>query len=391
MSRMPLGDLRVFLENHLNQSIVPFWLKHAIDPQGGINSCISDDGVILSYDKYMWSQLRAIWTFSALYNRIEKKQQYLGIARQIAAFAIKHGRDDQQRWVFAVTREGKPLIGHTSIYAGGFAILGFSELYRATGDRQYLEVALDTARRDRDRINSGESLPIAPYEIPPGLKTHGVSMMYSLAFQELAKDTGDPMWADEALKHAREVMDLYLQKDRKALVEYIKLDGSFDDSPPGRAVVPGHAIESMWFQIHQFEHLDMRDQSLRAIEAMRWHMELGWDKEYGGLFLGLDLDGKEPPYWKFADTKLWWPQTEALYGLLLAYSISREEWCLDWYWKMHEVAFKHYPVKEHGEWTQRLDRQFQPLKSVVALPVKDPFHLPRVLIFSIEVLRKMGV
>jgi len=387
---MTLGELRVFLEDHLNNDIVPFWLKHAIDPQGGLCSCISDQGVIHSHDKYMWSQLRAIWTFSALYNTIEKKPQYLDIAKQIAAFAMKHGRDEQKLWVFAVDRQGKHLIGHTSVYAGGFAILGFCELYRATGDRQYLDIAIETASIDRDRINSGQKLPVAPYEIPDGLKTHGVSMMYSLAFHELAKDTGDAQWSAEALKHANLVMNEYLKPDRKALVEYVKLDGSFDDSPAGRAVVPGHAVESMWFQIHQFEHLGLRDQSLRAVEAMRWHMERGWDSEFGGLFLGMDLDGKEPPYWKFADTKLWWPQTEAMYGMLLAHAISGESWCLDWYWKVHDIAFAHYPVKKHGEWTQRLDREFKPLKSVVALPVKDPFHLPRVLIYSIDLLKKMG-
>ncbi|MEW5720614.1 MAG: AGE family epimerase/isomerase, partial [Chloroflexota bacterium] len=46
---------------------IPFWTKHGIDwhaERGGICTCIADDGRVLSDDKYMWSQLRAIWTFS---------------------------------------------------------------------------------------------------------------------------------------------------------------------------------------------------------------------------------------------------------------------------------------------------------------------------------------
>jgi len=390
MKPMPLADLREFLTSHLLESVVPFWLRHAIDPDGGINTCIRDDGVVVSRDKYLWSQLRAIWTFSALYNRIERKQQYLDIAQQIAAFAARHGRDDQGRWVFAVTAEGRPHTGHTSVYTDGFAILGYSELFRATGDKAALAVALETSQNVQRRLGSGVPPAVAPYEIPPGMKTHGVSMMFSLAFHELAKDTGDATIAAAALHHANEVMDAFLKPDRKALVEYVRLDGSFDNSPPGRAVVPGHAIESMWFQLHQFEHLGLRDRSLQAIEAIRWHMERGWDKQHGGLLLSVDLDSVEPPYWKFADTKLWWPQTEALYALLLAHSISGESWCMEWYWKMHEIAFKHYPVPQHGEWRQRLDRAFQPLNQIVALPVKDPFHLPRALILCIEVLQKMN-
>ena len=41
---------------------------------------------MLSTDKYMWSQLRAIWTFAALYNRIEPRQEWLDVARHIYEF-----------------------------------------------------------------------------------------------------------------------------------------------------------------------------------------------------------------------------------------------------------------------------------------------------------------
>ena len=39
---MTLPELRAFLEQHLREDIVPFWLRHAIDRErGGIFSCIS--------------------------------------------------------------------------------------------------------------------------------------------------------------------------------------------------------------------------------------------------------------------------------------------------------------------------------------------------------------
>ena len=57
---------------------VPFWTRHAVDwEHGGLCSCLSDDGNVLSRDKYMWSQLRAIGTFSALYNKVEQKREWI--------------------------------------------------------------------------------------------------------------------------------------------------------------------------------------------------------------------------------------------------------------------------------------------------------------------------
>jgi hypothetical protein len=46
---------------------------------------------------------------------------------------------------------------------------------------------------------------------------------------------------------------------------------------------------------------------------------------------------------------------------------------------------------EHGDWHQNLDRRGSPVPCVVkTLAVKDPFHLPRGLIYSINVLRHLA-
>lgn len=74
-------DLLAIYRAELLKRVVPFWSAYTIDRQNGsILTCISDEGQILSTDKYMWSQLRAIWTFSALYNKIEPKQEWFEVA-----------------------------------------------------------------------------------------------------------------------------------------------------------------------------------------------------------------------------------------------------------------------------------------------------------------------
>jgi N-acylglucosamine 2-epimerase len=143
----------------------------------------------------------------------------------------------------------------------------------------------------------------------------------------------------------------------------------------------------MWFQIHIAR--DRGDEATidRCVRLIKRHMEHGWDSEFGGLLLAVDADGNDEIGWNFPDTKIWWPQVEAMYALLLAHKLRGESWGLSWYWKVHEIAFRHYPNWEHGEWTQKMDREFRPITDVVALPVKDPFHLPRVLIHAVELLQ----
>src|SRR5512147_2523756 len=78
----------------LLDDIVPFWMKHGIDRNyGGISNVIDDQGNALSHDKYLWSQGRALWTFSALYRRIEKRAEWLAFADHLFAYLCSHGRD----------------------------------------------------------------------------------------------------------------------------------------------------------------------------------------------------------------------------------------------------------------------------------------------------------
>jgi N-acylglucosamine 2-epimerase len=47
-------------------------------------------------------------------------------------------------------------------------------------------------------------------------------------------------------------------------------------------------------------------------------------------------------------------------------------------------------MPDYGEWIQNLDRQGRRVNELVALPVKDPFHLARALIYSVGVLEQLA-
>jgi N-acylglucosamine 2-epimerase len=145
----------------------------------------------------------------------------------------------------------------------------------------------------------------------------------------------------------------------------------------------------MWFMIHIYRQSGNQKLIRQAIDCIRWHIELGWDTECGGgILLARDAEGS---FWADKwDTKIWWPHTEALYALLLAYSITHEHWCLEWLKKVHDYAFTHFPVPRYGEWYQRFDRYGKKINNIAAMPVKDPYHLARSLIYCTGVLKQLS-
>lgn len=88
------------------------------------------------------------------------------------------------------------------------------------------------------------------------------------------------------------------------------------------------------------------------------------------------------------DSKLWWIHSEALYTSLLCYFNSGDNEFIQWFDKVFDYTFKTFPGKnpEIREWIQIRTRNGEPQEKVVALPVKDPFHITRNLILILELL-----
>jgi N-acylglucosamine 2-epimerase len=378
--------LRTYRELLLD-GIVPFWSRQGIDEEhGGVLSCMTESGERISTDKYMWSQARWVWTCSALYNRIERRPEFLRWARATIEFLRRHGRDAEGRWVYRTTQEGQIVEGAISIYADCFVVYGLSEYGRADPDPTLLALARETFARITRRIEEPDFSETAPYPLPPNRRNHGVPMILTAVAGELARTLKDPAIGRLADEYARRIMQHFVRPERRCLLEFLDRDYREVPPPEGTFVMPGHAIESMWFTLHRAMARGDRQTITRAGEGLRWHLEKGWDPEYGGLFLGIDAEG-HAPFFPHSDTKIWWPHTEALYALLLAHQLTGERWCEEWYQRVHEWSFAHFSMPETGEWRQRLDRRGQPITTVVALPVKDPFHLPRAAILAVELLR----
>ena len=392
-ARLRSGDpapMAAWLRGHLFGHVLPFWERHAFDAKGGLLTCVHDTGEVLSTEKWLWSQWRAVWVFSRIYRSLGRDARWLQRARHIADFCLRSGWDaNADGWALVAAQDGTILRGYESIYVDAFAIYGLAELYRAGGDAEMLRIARRTADAAlRKLARPYDRIPHFPYPIPSGAKPHGIPMLWSFTLAELGIACGDQRYLHAADALSEEIFRDFYRPKRGLMLEYVRPDGGDFNAPLGTAVVPGHAIESMWFQAHIAAQRGRNESRLGAVyPAILRHLARGWDAEGGGgIRLAIDADGKEPVGWNFADTKLWWPQTEALYAALLGWEQTRRPEFLGWYEKLWRLCLDHYVDWENGEWRQKLDRSFRPVSEVIALPVKDPFHLPRSLILQIELL-----
>src|ERR1051325_171304 len=235
----------------LMDGIVPFWMRHGVDHEhGGILSCMTEDGTPISSDKFIWSQARFVWTCAALYNRVERRPEFLECARNTLEFLLAHGRDDRGRWVYRTTRDGKIIEGATSIYSDCFVIYGLVEYFRAVKDSSLLSLAMEVFGTVRYRVEQPDFRETAPYVLPPGRRNHGVPMILTSVSNELARITRDASVEVAARDYVHRVMDHFVRPGRQCLLEFLDRDYRELPSPEGTFVMPGHAIESMWFVLH---------------------------------------------------------------------------------------------------------------------------------------------
>jgi len=371
----------------LLDQVIPFWMRYSLDPEtGAISNCLDDDGTVLSRDRYLWSQGRALWTFSALYNRVEPRPEWLAVARGLFGYLREHGRDDRGYWMFRLDAEGNVLETDSSIYVDAFVMNGMGEFYLATRDPEALIIARQTHETTLARLRRPGSYRIAPYAIPPGMKALGLPMIFSFFYDNLGRALARPDISEAGHALGREVLDDFYQAEGDAIREFVSLEGRPVDTPEGRVCIPGHGLEALWFLTSIYEQTGERERLQRCCALIRRELELGWDDEYGGLRLAIDVAGRSPVAWQQPDCKPWWVQLEAMVATVYAYLHTGDTSYLDWHQRIADYTYAHYPTPA-GEWVQWLDRVGSKT-STAALPVKDPFHLPRALIYLLALLER---
>ena len=367
-----------------------FWLPRAIDREcGGYHTCFDQNGTNLQTDKSVWFQGRFAWLLATLYNTVEQRSDWLEAAKHGIAFLNDYCFDTDGRMFFWVTREGRPLRKRRYLFSESFAVIALAAYGLASGEASYKQQALELFRLMLKYHSTPGLLPSKfNAEVRP-MKGLAMPMVLTVTGQELRKAVDDPICNEVIDRSIAEVEQHFLKDDFRAFLECVGPNGEFYDTFDGRLVNPGHSIEMGWFIL---EEARQRQKDSRLIKLgcriIDYSYELGWDREYGGIFYYRDargLSGNE--YWH--DMKFWWPHNEAIIATLLAYQLTGDEKYARWHRQVHDWAYAHFPDPLYGEWFGYLHRDGSVATRLKGNMWKGPFHLPRMQWYCWQRLEEM--
>ena len=373
----------------LMKDFVSFWEEKSVDQEYGGYLCGFDrDGELFHEDKSVWQQGRGLWMFSKLYNEFGQKKIWLEAARSGYDFINQYCFAPSKHMYFRVTRDGKPLVERRYYFSEAFAVMGYVEYYKATGEEDVKKRAIELYD------------VMCLYYTTPGYfaskinpetrrrKGHSIVMIMMNVSQAMREIDEDPKYENMIQDCLEKICKDFIKPEKRALLETVDADGNFVDTPEGRLINPGHSMETAWFMMK--EAVLKKDSALmeRAIKVTEWSLERGWDEEMGGIFYFLDLDNK-PVLSLEWDMKLFWVHCEAMIALTYSYWYTKDDKYLEWFERIFRYACEHYADPGYPEWFGHLHRDGTPISYIKGSDWKGPFHNVRAFMVLSQLFDKL--
>lgn len=379
-----LADLAARATAELHGNILPFWIDHVKDPDGGFHGELrADVAVNENAPRGALMACRILWTYAAV-SRRDPRPEYRDMARHAFDTLMRDFWDVKHGGLFWTTsRDGSPLAKHKQVYLQTFGIYALSEYHRATGET----LALDRARQifrlleahARDPRHGGYFEAFArdwSRELPEMRRTIGGTAPKSQnthlhvmeAYTNLLR-----AWPDDELRAAQATLvGLMLDRILDPTTHHLGLHFQADWTPASTAISYGHDIEAAWLLCEAAEVLEdaalMRRTREAAVRIARATLAEGVSP-LGGIY-----NAGGPAGVTDANHE-WWPQAEAVVGFLQAYQISGDRTFLDAAAATWAFIEKHVADHTGGEWFQMVDRDGRPLpRRPKASLWKCPYH-----------------
>ncbi len=397
------------ISEHLETGIINFWLKNGVDRiWGGYHTCFDEQGRPTGEpDKYIVTQARIIWGFSALYRMYPENSNLLEAAGQGVDFFIRHFWDEEQGgWIWKVRENGDPVDTGKVVYGNAFAIYALAEHFLASGNKRSLEYAERTfellQQYCTDTYHGGyyENLEfdwrISKGEAAAGdRKSLDVHMHLMEAFTTLTQASGKEIHK----RKLQEVIDIILNKmiDRNGGFGKNQFDLEFNSIPainikrtwnaerltgetisdPTDTTSYGHNMELVWLLNRAGEILEKPSDYYRFITVnfADYTIRYGLDRELGGIYRDGPHDGPA-----LVRDKEWWQNCEALVGFLDAFEKSGDEKYFEAFYITWNFCKKYFINHELGEWRQLLDVKGNIISGDIGNPWKAIYHSGRAML-----------
>ena len=384
-----------FYRKHLLEGLVPFWDARCIDRQfGGYQLNFDRTGEPTDPDKYIWFQGRQTFFYAFLYNEIEQRREWLQNSKWGFEYLKNKAYAGSGRFNYHMSREGDVKEGTISIHSDCFALQGISEYLRATGEKdgenfEFLNECYDVLEKN----------VMDPYFKEIYENTWSEKYIWHDLYLT-TMSTVDAASATLGFDRTKKLLDYCLDKifncfvkdEHRLVFEAVGWEGqAYFEEPHGRFINPGHALESMWFCMNVARKRGDKETIEKALEAVKWMADLGFDKEYGGVFSYLDARGEEPvaiDWFKETDSlwddKVWWAHSESLCSFAMAYTLSGDEYYMERFEELHEFCMKYFYDPEYGEWYDTLHRDGSVKIADKGSMWKCAYHLGRAVILIIK-------
>ncbi len=376
------------IQQELVGNVLPFWRERMVDRAGdGFHGQISaDNQLIPGAPRSIILNSRILWAFSAAYDHFSLDVD-LDLAKRAYSYIRKYFVDEDHGGVYwMVSARGEVLDDRKQIYAQAFVIYALTEFYKITRESGALKLALDlfilVESHALDQREGGyieafqvDWSPIEDFRLSEKdmnaaktMNTHlHVLEAYTNLYQvnptsriESALEELIALMSDQFLYDGGH-FKLFFDKDWSLLSEYVSY---------------GHDIEGSWLLCKGAETLgDQKLLEKTKVVAL---------KMLEASLKGMDSDGglmNEGTLTTVLDrSKDWWPQAEALVGLINGYEITSNEKYLQYAAKTwHFIQDK--IVDPAGEWYWGLDAQGNLNRTEdKAGPWKCPYHNGRALL-----------
>jgi mannobiose 2-epimerase len=386
----------------LASTILPYWFRTLDEQQGGY--LLADDAQLTrkATEKQLVSQARMIWTFSRAHHLGWSTDQhnYLNAATHGYRFLCRSLFDTEHGGYFWKTDlAGKPLNDCKFLYGQSFVVYALVEYYRASGEREALQRAMDLyhtlqrhlydsknggwfehTERDWRALKPGD--PRNEVEVI-GYKSANAHLHWMEALTELYDVTRNPEVRKSLQEALRINLKYFYPKDPSASAFHRHPDWKPVTDPASAGLSYGHNVEFAWLMVRAEEVLD-RKPSWNHFHAHLDHaLKYGYDHEHGGLY---NRGFNDQPATDTA--KVWWVQAEMLAALSDALAHRPNP--------AYETALKqlvgfirtHQADPRDGIWLDTVSAGGQPVRTAKAHSWKANYHDVRAILKFIEAFER---